>query len=124
MGSWSGKDSGKELKPQFFPDQLATWLGLTLASEGHVTRILFPRITPGTDPAPADTDRTVTSGDFFTATTEDRYPDVFGLLPTSATDDQPLLNLLGALPQHAVTLGHDVTANTSFLVQITTPTAS
>ncbi|WKU49236.1 hypothetical protein Q3V23_10810 [Streptomyces sp. VNUA116] len=117
------KESGKELKPQFFPDQLHSWLGLTLATEGHATRILFPAITPGTEPALLDEDRSVGAGDFFTAGTEDRYPDVFGLLPTDLPDTQPLLELLGDLPRNALSLGQDVKVNTDFLAQVTGPTA-
>ncbi|MEV4873786.1 hypothetical protein [Streptomyces syringium] len=117
------KESGKELKPQFFPHQLATWLGLTLATEGHAARILFPRITPGAEPALLDEDRRVRAGDFFTVGTEDRYPDVFGLLPADIPGSEPLLELLGELPRHALTLGHDVKANSDFLTQVTGPAA-
>ncbi|MFC5143268.1 hypothetical protein [Streptomyces aureoversilis] len=117
------KESGKELKPQFFPDQLATWLGLTLATEGHATRILFPKILPGAGPALLDQDRTVRAGDFFTAGTEDRYPDVFGLLPSGTPDTEPLLELLGRMPGQAVILGHGVKANTELLAQVTDSTA-
>ncbi|MGI5337514.1 lactate/malate family dehydrogenase [Streptomyces sp. CA-181903] len=113
-------ESGKELKPQFFPDQLHSWLGLTLAPEGHAARVLFPEITPGTEPALRDEDRSVGADDFFTAGTEDRYPDVFGLLPTGLPDTQPLLDLLGGLPRNALSLGHDVKANTDFLAQVVT----
>ncbi|MFC5720572.1 hypothetical protein ACFP1Z_10405 [Streptomyces gamaensis] len=113
------KESGKELKPQFFPDQLASWLGLTLATEGHAARILFPQITPGAEPTLRDENRTVAAGDFFTAGTEDRYPDVFGLLPADLPDTEPLLELLGELSRHTVVLGHDVKANTDFLQQTT-----
>ncbi|MCD9146168.1 hypothetical protein [Streptomyces albireticuli] len=116
-------ESGKELKPQFFPDQLHSWLGLTLATEGHATRILFPEITPGTEPALLDEDRSAGPGDFFTAGTEDRYPDVFGLLPTDLPDTQPLLELLGDLPRNSLSLGHSVKANTDFLAQVTDTTA-
>ncbi|MFF4161396.1 hypothetical protein [Streptomyces sp. NPDC001678] len=116
-------EAGKELKPQFFPDQLHSWLGLTLATEGHAARILFPRITPGTEPALLDEDRNVGVGDFFTAGTEDRYPDVFGLLPTYLPDTQPLLELLGELPRNVLSLGHDVKANTDFLAQVIGSTA-
>ncbi|MFI9724660.1 hypothetical protein ACIHFE_34405 [Streptomyces sp. NPDC052396] len=114
---WKG--SGKELKPQFFPDQLGTWLGLALATEGQAARILFPQITPGAEPALCGEDRTVAAGDFFTAGTEDRYPDVFGLLPGDLPGTEPLLELLGKLPRHAMVLGHDVKANTDFLQQTT-----
>ncbi|MEV4923675.1 lactate/malate family dehydrogenase [Streptomyces roseoverticillatus] len=116
-------ESGKELKPQFFPDQLHSWLGLTLVTEGHAARILFPKITPGTEPALLDEDRSVGADDFFTAGTEDRYPDVFGLLPADLPGTQPLLELLGDLPRNVLALGHDVKANTDFLAQVTGPTA-
>lgn len=115
--------SGKELKPQFFPDQLANWLGLTLATEGHAARILFPRITPGAEPALLNEDRGVRAGDFFTIGTEDRYPDVFGLLPAVIPDSEPLLELLGELPRHVLALGHDVKANSDFLTQLAGPAA-
>ncbi|MEU5050141.1 NAD(P)-binding domain-containing protein [Streptomyces sp. NPDC021096] len=113
------KESGKELKPQFFPDQLHTWLGLTLATEGHAARILFPQITPGAEPALLDDDRTVRDTDFFTASTEDRYPDLFSLLPTETPSAGPLLDLLGGLPRHTVNLGHNAQANTRLLQQVT-----
>ncbi|MEU7166980.1 hypothetical protein AB0A70_20435 [Streptomyces morookaense] len=112
-------ESGKELKPQFFPDQLHSWLGLALATEGHATRVLFPQITPGAEPTILDGDHAVAADDFFTAGTEDRYPDVFGLLPADLSGVEPLLELLGELPRHALTLGHDVKANTDLLKQVT-----
>ncbi|MEW2575482.1 hypothetical protein [Streptomyces syringium] len=115
--------SGKELKPQFFPDQLATWLGLTLATEGHAARIFFPRITPGAEPAFLNEERRVRAGDFFTVGTEDRYPDVFGLLPADIPGSEPLLELLGELPRHILALGHDVKANSDFLKQLAGPAA-
>ncbi|WP_338058272.1 lactate/malate family dehydrogenase [Streptomyces roseifaciens] len=117
------KESGKELKPQFFPDQLHSWLGLTLATEGHSARILFPQITPGAEPTVLDEERTVRDADFFTAGTEDRYPDVFGLLPSDLPDTQPLLELLGELPRNVLSLGHDVKANTDFLTRVAGSTA-
>ncbi|GAA0419002.1 hypothetical protein GCM10010357_45460 [Streptomyces luteireticuli] len=113
------KESGKELKPQFFPDQLAVWLGLTLATEGHAAHLLFPRIAPGAEPALLDEDRSVEAGDFFTAGTEDRYPDVFGLLPAALPSTGPLLDLLGELPRHTLRFGHGVKANIGLLKQIT-----
>ncbi|MBH1938879.1 hypothetical protein I5Q34_32255 [Streptomyces sp. AV19] len=116
------KTSGKELKPQFFPDQLHTWLGLPLATEGHAARVLFPRITPGAEPAVLDDDRSAQAGDFFTASTEDRYPDVFGLLPAGLPGTEPLLALLDELPRHSLSLGHDVNANTALLTHIASTT--
>ncbi|MFF4220940.1 lactate/malate family dehydrogenase [Streptomyces nondiastaticus] len=112
------KESGKELKPQFFPDQLHSWLGLTLATEGHAARILFPQIIPGAEPTVLDAERTVRDADFFTAGTEDRYPDVFGFLPTETTSTEPLRDRLGELPRHALNLGHDVDVNTDLLTQV------
>ncbi|MFD0386310.1 hypothetical protein ACFQ2B_39540 [Streptomyces stramineus] len=112
------QESGKELKPQFFPDQLDTWFGLTLATEGDAAHILFPRITPDAEPALLDEGRTVQESDFFTVGSEDRYPDVFGLLPDKTPGTGPLLDLLGRLPRHRMTLGHDVKANTTVLQQI------
>ncbi|MEU9606355.1 hypothetical protein [Streptomyces sp. NPDC048057] len=120
-------DKGKELKPQFFPDQLETWLGMPLATEGRAARVLFPRISPGAAPAAVDDGRELTADDFFTEGTEDRYPDVFGLLPApgdggkAQRDD--LTHRLSALPRHGITLGHDTTANTAFLAGIAGPKA-
>ncbi|MFF7020644.1 hypothetical protein ACFY97_06440 [Streptomyces klenkii] len=117
------KESGQELKSQFFPDQLHSWLGLTLATEGHAARILLPQVTPGTEPALLDQDRSVGADDFFTTGTEDRYPDIFGLLPADLPGAESLLELLGELPRNALALGYDVKANTDFLAQVTDPTA-
>ncbi|MBF6052095.1 hypothetical protein AF335_01295 [Streptomyces eurocidicus] len=114
---------GKELKPQFFPDQLHSWLGLTLATEGHATCVLFPRITPDAELALLDENRAVAAGDFFTADTEDRYPDIFGLLPADLPGVEPLLERLGELPWHSLAFGHDVKANTDLLKRVTEPTA-
>jgi len=75
------KKPGVEMKPQFLPDQLQTWLGLTLATEGHVAGLLFPTIAPDAEPALTTGTRGLTGDDFFSAATEDRYPDIFGLLP-------------------------------------------
>ncbi|WP_144387262.1 hypothetical protein [Streptomyces sp. SAJ15] len=44
--------------------------------------------------------------------------DVFGLLPVDLPGTEPLLELLGELPRHAMVLGHGVEANTDFLQQI------
>ncbi|MFI9724451.1 hypothetical protein ACIHFE_33290 [Streptomyces sp. NPDC052396] len=57
-------------------------------------------------------------GDFFTPGTEDRYPDVFGLLPDNTTGNEVLLDLLANLPRKSVALGHDVKASTDFRQQI------
>ncbi|ORT54207.1 hypothetical protein [Streptomyces sp. CB03238] len=112
------KPSGKELKPQFFPDQLDTWLGMKLATEGRAGALLFPRITPGAAPVLSDDRRGVQEGDFFSATTEDRYPDVFRLLPVGGPS-QRLADSLAALPHQSLILGHDTASNTALLKEVT-----
>lgn len=108
------KPNGKELKPQFFPDQLQDWLGLTLATEGTAAALLFPTITADGEPTLTGPGRTVEPGDFFNGVTEDRYPDVFGLLPEPRPTSD-LLARLDHLPQQALTLNHDTTASTTVL---------
>ncbi|WP_329468721.1 hypothetical protein [Streptomyces sp. NBC_01431] len=109
---------GKELKPQFHPHQLADWLGLTLATEGRAARLLFPTVTPDTAPTVLDHTPTLTDADFFTAATEDRYPDTFDLLPVGASQDADrLTELLATLPHHALALSHDADANTALLTK-------
>ncbi|MCM9083185.1 hypothetical protein L1606_34775 [Streptomyces spororaveus] len=115
--------SGKELKPQFFPDQLTTWLGLTLATKGIAAKIVFPRIDPAAAPAVLGEGRTLGEGDFFTGATEDRYPDVFGLAPigeASRVTRELLATRLADLPRLDVVLGHDVKANAEFLAELAT----
>ncbi|MBT2492350.1 hypothetical protein J7E96_28340 [Streptomyces sp. ISL-96] len=112
------KSSGKELKPQFFPDQLDTMLGMKLATEGRAAALLFPRITVGATPAVSDEERGVQDGDFFNAKTEDRYPDVFRLLPAGGAS-AGLAEALAALPHRSVVLGHDTAANTALLEEVT-----
>ncbi|GLF97220.1 hypothetical protein [Streptomyces yaizuensis] len=118
-------ENGKELKPQFFPDQLATWLGMPLATKGLAARLLFPRISPGTGPAAVDDGRELTTVDFFTEGTEDRYPDVFSLLPTLDNDGKAqhhdLAQRLSGLPRHGITLGHDTDTNAAFLAELVSP---
>ncbi|MGC0334874.1 hypothetical protein RKD23_007951 [Streptomyces sp. SAI-170] len=108
------KANGKEMKPQFFPDQLDSWLGMTLATEGTAAGLLFPQITPGTEPRLIGEARQLGDGDFFTAGTEDRYPDVFGLLPLIGPVPG-LADQLAALPHQALTLTHDTAANAALL---------
>ncbi|MEV7535453.1 hypothetical protein [Streptomyces hydrogenans] len=104
------KANGKELKPQFWPDQLTSWLSMPLATEGHVVGVLFPQITAGAEPGLIGGARGVQDGDFFTAATEDRYPDVFGLLPTPG-DPTVLREHLDALAHQGVLMSHDAAAN-------------
>ena len=108
---------GKELKPQFFPDQLNTWLGLTLATEATAAGLLFPTVNPTASPALLDDDRTVTEEDIFTTGTEDRYPDVFGLTPTTTPSESTLSDQLGSLPRRSLMLSHDTDANAALLVK-------
>ncbi|MEV0446193.1 hypothetical protein AB0I84_39740 [Streptomyces spectabilis] len=115
---WNEK--GKELKPQFFPNQLAEWLGLTLATEGFAAHLLFPRITPVTAPSLTNDDRILSPEDFFTGTTEDRYPDVFGLLSDNQRAAERAVGPLRRLPRHNITLSHDVKDNTAFLADFLT----
>ncbi|MFJ3784699.1 hypothetical protein [Streptomyces sp. NPDC090093] len=75
------KANGKEMKPRFFPDQLRPWLGMALATEGRAAGLLSPRIVSGEGPRLVDEPCRLGEADFFTSDTEDRHPDVFGLLP-------------------------------------------
>ncbi|MFE4874072.1 hypothetical protein [Streptomyces sp. NPDC056682] len=63
-------------------------------------------------------DQELGPADFFTEGTEDRYPDVFELLPPNGTTDRAA-ELLGVLPRHTLPLGHDPDANTALLTKIT-----
>ncbi|QIB47592.1 hypothetical protein [Streptomyces aureoverticillatus] len=111
-------ENGKELKPQLFPHQLSEWLGLSLATEGRAAHLLFPHITPATTPAKTDDSRAPSAEDFFTAATEDRYADVFELLPSEQLIPKRALDLLSHLPHHSITLSHDVKDNTAFLTEL------
>ncbi|WP_411574517.1 hypothetical protein [Streptomyces fradiae] len=101
-------------KPQFFPDQLHDWMGLVPATEGKAAALLFPTVTPDREPTLTDSGRTVEPGDFFSAATQDRYPDVFGLLPEPRPTDD-LRARLTQLPHQALTLNHDSAASTTVL---------
>ncbi|MGW2841914.1 hypothetical protein ACWCWD_29515 [Streptomyces sp. NPDC001493] len=89
---------------------------MDLAAESHAAAILFPSIQAGAAPAPADTTRGVQDGDFFSAATEDRYPDIFGLLPLTGPTPE-LMRALAALPHQALVLGHDTTTATALLAE-------
>ncbi|MGW0673338.1 hypothetical protein [Streptomyces sp. NPDC002746] len=112
------KRSGAEMKPQFFPDQLESLLGLTLAAEGYVVGILFPEVAPDAAPVLTAAARGVTDADFFSSATEDRYPDVFGLRPPEASN-QDLVGRLTQLPHQALTMNHDPEASTAVLLEAT-----
>ena len=105
------KDTGKELKPQFFPDQLATWLGLTLATEADAAGLLFPTVNPEAVPAILEDNRALTDDDVFNAKTEDRYP---ATAPENAT---ALVQQLGRLPRRSLMLSHDTEANSALLAK-------
>ncbi|GAA1426388.1 hypothetical protein GCM10009601_35220 [Streptomyces thermospinosisporus] len=72
--------SGEEMKTQVFPDQFERWFGVPLAAGGTAAGLLFPRIEAGVAPAEESSVRTLDHSDFMCGETEDRYPDVFGLL--------------------------------------------
>ncbi|MFF0450882.1 hypothetical protein ACFYT4_31635 [Streptomyces sp. NPDC004609] len=70
-----------------------------------------------------DDGRELTADDFFTAGTEDRYPDVFGLIPAESdhirSQRDELAQYLSTLPRYGITLGHNVDANTRLLTALT-----
>lgn len=113
---------GRELKAQVFPHQLRTWFGLSLATGGCATALLFPTVAPGAHAAHAEQGRSLAEADFFSAKTEDRYPDIFGLAVTDsvirAQTRAIARDRLACLPHYAVTLGHDITANVDVLSKI------
>ncbi|MGW0820233.1 hypothetical protein [Streptomyces sp. NPDC002845] len=116
---WDGK---RELKAQVFPDQFPAWFGLDLAIGGQAAALLFPRIEPGAAPTLDEEGRRLGEGDFMNGKTEDRYPDVFGLVRVdgggTAEARQAVTQRLVELPHHAMVLGHDVAANADFLVKL------
>ncbi|WP_055524656.1 hypothetical protein [Streptomyces graminilatus] len=109
----------RERKVQVFPDQFASWFNITLASGGHAEALLFPQIRPDATPAIAERPRTLSDADFMSGTTEDRYPDVFGLLQIdgggTAEARATVAEQLAKLPHHSVHLGHNLQANAAFL---------
>ncbi|MFC8900793.1 phosphoenolpyruvate carboxykinase (ATP) [Streptomyces cinereoruber] len=108
------KANGKEMKPRFFPDQLHTWLGMALATEGRAAGLLFPRIVASSGPRLVGEPRRLSEVDFLTSDTEDRYPDVFGLLPMTG-GSAALVSGLSALPHQALALGRDTGSNAALL---------
>jgi hypothetical protein len=111
------REDGKELKPQFFPDQLSTWLGLTLSTGATAAGLLFPTVNPEATPALVEDDRALTEADVFTSKTEDRYPDIFGLTPTTAADAEALTEHLTRLPRRSLILTHETDANAALLAK-------
>ncbi|WP_309317357.1 hypothetical protein [Streptomyces salinarius] len=117
-----GEETGAELKAQVWPDQFPSWFGVPLAAEGVAAALVFPRVEASAAPAVEETSRTVGDGDFMIGRTEDRYPDVFGLLGVDGGGTEgarrSVARLLAGLPHHAVVLGHDATANADLLAKV------
>ncbi|MER6126295.1 hypothetical protein ABT173_27470 [Streptomyces sp. NPDC001795] len=113
----------REMKVQVFPDQFATWFGMGLATGGHAVALLFPRIDPASSPAVVDGDRALGEDDFMSGSTEDRYPDHFGLAHGingggSDVARATVADRLATLPHHQVVLSHDTQANADFLAKL------
>ncbi|MFJ2705242.1 hypothetical protein ACIO3R_18815 [Streptomyces sp. NPDC087428] len=83
-----------------------------------VVGILFPEIVPGAVPALTTAAQGVADADFFGSATEDRYPDVFGLLPAE-TSTKDLAGRLARLPHQALTMNRDPEASTAVLLEAT-----
>ncbi|MFJ1607084.1 hypothetical protein ACIOHS_27480 [Streptomyces sp. NPDC088253] len=117
---WNGS---REMKTQVFPDQFPSWFGVPLATEGEAAVLVFPRIEAGAAPAEEDIVRGLKDADFMSGKTEDRYPDIFGLLGVdgggTAEARHEVAHRLAELPHHSVVLGHDVAANADFLAKLT-----
>lgn len=117
---WEG---GKELKAQVFPDQFSRWFGLTLATRGQAAALVFPRVEAGAVPAVEDRGRVLGDGDFMSGATEDRYPDVLGLVRVDGGGApearRKVARRLAGLPHHDVVLGHDLAANADLLAKAT-----
>ncbi|MGJ5891627.1 hypothetical protein ACSCBZ_06765 [Streptomyces niveiscabiei] len=112
-------DNGKELKTQVFPDQFASWFGLSLATGGKAAALVFPRVVPGAAPTRESTERRLNDADFMSGATEDRYPDIFALARVDGggteASRREVTDLLARLPHHPVVLGHDLTENAGLL---------
>lgn len=117
---WEG---GRELKAQVWPVQFADWFRVPLAAGGEAAELVFPRVEPGAAPVVEQTARTVGDADFMSGKTEDRYPDLFGLVGVDGGGCEmarrSVSRLLSGLPHHAVVLGHDVVSNANLLAKIT-----
>jgi hypothetical protein len=99
---WNGS---KELKAQFFPDQL-TWLGLTLTTHARAAGLLFPAIDQTLSPTTRPAEQALRDADFLTSTSDDRYPDVFRLADNRLQASPPV-EALSRLPSRSVVLNHD-----------------
>ncbi|MGW5212914.1 hypothetical protein ACWEQO_17330 [Streptomyces sp. NPDC004051] len=114
-------ENGKELKTQVCPGQFTSWFGVPLATEGEAAALLFPRVEAGAAPAEEETGRTLGAADFMSGATEDRYPDVLGLVGVDGGGTEAarreVARRLAALPHHGVVLGHDLGANADLLAK-------
>ncbi|MEV0446119.1 hypothetical protein AB0I84_32820 [Streptomyces spectabilis] len=111
---------GREAKPRFHPRMLPEHLALPIKARGRAMRLLFPTLDPDRGPDAHQGGRLVGMDDVVQPG-RDRYPDIFGLLPTDtiAADDLAIL-ALNRLPRHALTLGHDFPGNQELLTKVTT----
>ncbi|EME51177.1 hypothetical protein [Amycolatopsis decaplanina] len=106
----------RELKPQLYPDQLTSLLGIPLATSGIVDVALFPSVNATSNPDLGGGGRMVGADDTFSGQEEDRYPNVFGLrTPEPDHARAAVFAALNALPKLTATLGHDIRANTDVL---------
>lgn len=116
-------DGGRELKAQFWPDQFVQWCGLTLSRGGRAGGLVFPRVQAGAAPALEERGRALEDGDFMAGATEDRYPDLLGLVRVdagaAAVARREVVRRLSALPRQEVVLGHGLAANTELLAKVT-----
>jgi len=107
-------NGGKELKPQFFPHQLVDWLGPRLARSAVAGRLLFPHVSPTTQPALRPTEQTLADSDFFDPDSDDRYPDFLHLARTIPKRRHELWvqtrQHLATLPHSSVALNYDTAA--------------
>ncbi|MFJ8230674.1 hypothetical protein ACIQ9E_12060 [Streptomyces sp. NPDC094448] len=112
----------RELKARFFPDQLRSWLGVETAVEGWATSVVFPKVALDEVPGVLGAGRGLSRDDFVTALTEDRYPDVLGLLghdPDGPARRETLRSVLAGLPSYDIRLGPGTSANTRLLTEVT-----
>jgi hypothetical protein len=109
----------REYKAQLFPEQIASLLGLAVATSGQATTVLLPTIDSDTTASLQPGGREIGMDDGFEGVREDRYPNVFGVrdaeLDTAHAD---LFHALNTLPRVTVTLGHELEANQSVLADL------
>ncbi|MEU7041492.1 hypothetical protein AB0A77_10585 [Streptomyces varsoviensis] len=114
---WNEKRN-KELKCQFFPDQLVSWLGCTLTTHATAAAVLHPCVSAGPIAPEAEEAAELRASDFFSAATEDRYPDLFRLAAGARPDPASVRERLATLPRRSVALGHHAQANADALARL------